>query len=199
MNKEERIKRYGEAAYDKMLQQHRDWAAAHREEMNASSKAWCDKHREEAKAKTKKWREVNRGKAKAYSAQYRKEHREELKVKSKEWRKNNIEKVKVYGQELGRKGGKRYEKFLEYQRTGLQGERNYIRHKHAKLYYEIRKATPNSVLHHEWIPGTAEYRGAALVNKELHQRGVIKVIKLLEGKITLFTEKEIKKEEKKNE
>ena len=90
-----------------------------------------------------------------------------------------------------RKGGAYYEKRLEYNRTRLQGERRDIRNKHNKLYRAIKQATPNSVFHHEWKPGTAKYRGVALVDKEAHQNGIIKVIEVLEGEITIFTEKEI--------
>ena len=146
MDKEERIKKYGEAAYEKHLKQSRDWEKIHRKEAN---------------------------------------------VIHKKWREANPDKVIANNQEHGRKGGKYYEKRLEYQTTGLQGERERIRKKHQKLYYAIKQATPNSVLHHEWIPGTADFRGVALVEKEAHQQGIIKVIKILEGEITLFREKEI--------
>jgi len=41
-------------------------------------------------------------------------------------------------------------------------------------------------IHHEWVSGTAKYRGVALVDAELHRHGIIKVIEVLEGEITLF-------------
>lgn len=132
MNKEERIGRYGGAAYEKLLQQMRDWKA--------------------------------------------------------QWRKVNPDKAKANNQEIHRKGGKYYGQHLEYNRTGLQGERHKIRMKHWHIYHTIKQATPNSVIHHEWIQGTAEYRGVALVEEEAHQNGIIKVIKILEGDITVFTE-----------
>lgn len=150
MKKEEFIKRRGKAAYEKKLQQGRDWSKQHREECNA---------------------------------------------RVKEWRAANPEKVLAIEQEQSHKGGKHYEKRLEYNRTGLQGERKSIRDKHRKQYHAISQATPNSALHHQWIPGTANYLGVALVDKELHRRGIIKVIKLLEGQITVFTEKEIRGQE----
>ena len=149
MKKEEYIKRYGEAAYEKMQHQSREWDAQHPKEHNARSKKWCEANQDKAKA-------------------------------------NN--------HEVSRKGGKYYEKSLIYQRTGLQGERRVIRNKHAKLYRAIKQATPNCVLHHEWISGTANYRGVASVETEAHQNGIIKVIKILQGEITIFTEKEIKEE-----
>ena len=150
MYKEEFIKRRGEAAYKKRLQQRNDWNARHRGVCNARTKDWCTLHPDE---------------------------------------------VKAYSQEQGCKGGKRYGKKLKYQYTGLQGERNKIRYKHWRKYRIIRQATPSSQIHHEWIPGTAKYRGVALVDKELHMRGIIKVIKVLEDEITIFTEKEIRVQE----
>lgn len=121
-------------------------------------------------------------------------HREECNTNWRKWAAANPDKVLAKSQKWCRKGGKYYVKKLEYQRAGIQGERNKIRKKHAKQYHGIKEATPNSVLHDEWIPGTAKYRGLALVDKKAHQRGIIKVIKVLEGKITLFTEKEIREQ-----
>ena len=149
MNKEERIKRYGKAAYEKRPQQSRDWYV---------------------------------------------QHREEMKGRQREWAAANPDKVLAYSQEQGRKGGKRYENKLEYNTTGLQGERKKIRNQHNYLYRVIKQATPNSVLHDQWIPGTAKYRGLALVEKVAHRHGVIKPIIVLEGEITVFTEKEIREQ-----
>ena len=133
---------------------------------------WAAQHREKHNAAAKAWREANPN-------------------AGKEWYAANPDKVMGYNQEGSHKGGKRYAVKQKYQTTGLQGERHRVRTKHAKIYYNIKQATPNNVLHHEWIQGTAKYRGVALVDKEAHQNGIIKVIKILEGKITLFSEKEI--------
>lgn len=119
-------------------------------------------------------------------------HREECSTKSKIWQEANPDKVKAFSHELNHKGGKRYAAKLRYMVTGIPGERHKIRKNHARMYHIIKQATPNSVFHHEWMPGTAKYRGLALVEKEAHQHGIIKVIKVLEGKITLLTEKEVK-------
>ena len=152
MKKEDFIKRYGEAAWEKKLQQTRDWNGQHCEEKNTSLK---------------------------------------------NWRGTNPKKVKLYRQKYNRKGGNHYIKMLVYQRTGLQRERGKIRRRHAGYYRDIKQATPNSQIHHEWIPGTAKYRGVALVETEAHRNGIIKVIKVLEGEITLFAEKEIAEQEEK--
>lgn len=161
MNKEEFIKRYGEVAYEKKLQRQRDYHVRHRKEDNIKTREWGLQHREEATANVKRWRKANPDKA--------------LKI----------------SREICGKGGKYYEKHLKGEQTGLRGERNLIRNKHHILYQTIKQATPNSVFHHEWIPGTAKYRGVASVDKEAHQNGIIKVIHILDGKITLLTEEEI--------
>ena len=177
MKKEETIKKYGLAAYEKHLQQRMVWYTQHREEEKGTHKVWCEGHREEVHAIDAKWREANPDKKKE---------------SNQKWAAANQGKVKAISQEQSRKGGKYYRKQLEYQHTGLQGERNRIRCKHWGIYRGISQATPNSQIHHEWIPGTAKYRGVALVDKEAHQNGIIKVIKLLEGEITLFTEERLK-------
>lgn len=147
MMKVEIIRRYGEAAYEKMRQQSRRWKVQHREEHNASSRKWDAA---------------------------------------------NPRKVLARHHETGRKGGKYYEKNLEYKRTGLQGERNRIRRKHAKQYHPFKQIiAPESQIHHEWIPDTANFRGVALVEKDQHIHGYVDVIKIIEGEITLLTEKEI--------
>ena len=150
MNKEERIKRYGKAAYEKLLQQNRDWHAQHRKEHNITSKRW-------------------------YKA--------------------NPEKAKANNQEVSRKGGERYEKALIYRRIGIPGEKARIRRRHRTAYQSFKRIiAPDSEIQHEWLPGTAKYRGVALVEAKPHRYGIIKVIKILEGEITLFTEKEIAKQ-----
>lgn len=133
MKKEETIERFGEAAYEKQLGQHRVWHEEHPEEVLASNR------------------------------------------------------------EANRKGGKRYEKNLIYQRTGLRGARNSIRTNHAMQYRPFKKIiAPDSQIHHQWVPETSEYTGVALVEANQHMHGFIDVIEILEGKINVFTEKEIR-------
>jgi hypothetical protein len=133
MKKEEYIARYGEAAWEKMLEQRRAWYNAHREEVIAN-------------------------------------HQEEH-----------------------RKGGIYYEKHLEYQQTGLPGERNRIRRKHQKQYHPLKMIiAPDSQLHHQWKPESAEYTGVALVEATPHQYGIIDVIQILDGEITLLAEEEVR-------
>lgn len=96
-------------------------------------------------------------------------------------------------------GGKYYERKLEYNRTGLRGERNKIRHRHGKRWAKYKHIiAPDSVLHHEWQSQSAEYKGVALVEKNAHMYGIINIIQILDGKITLLTEKEVRKQETKN-
>ncbi len=153
MKKEEYIAKYGEAAYEKMLEQQR-----------------------------------------AYQEAYREEHPEEEKARSKEYREDHPEKVLATNHEIHRKGGKHYDKNLEYQQTGLQGEKNTIRNKHRREYKPYKDIiAAESQIHHEWVPDTAEYRGIALVEAEQHMHGFIEVIKILYGEITLLTEEQIRK------
>ena len=195
MKKEEYIKRYGVDAYKEHLQQCRDWTAQHHEACNAKNRKWRAAHREEANATSRKWHAAHRDKCNASSRDWNAKHREEMNLINKRWRANNPDVAKASDSQKCRKGGKYYNWNREYQRTGLQGERNKIRDKHKRQHRAIKQATPNSVLHHEWIPGTANYRGVALVEKEAHENGIIKVILILEGQITLFTEKEIREQE----
>ena len=147
MSKEEFIERRGEAAWEKRLQQRRDWYGAHSK------------------------REIH---------------------KVKIWQVANHEKVKANSREASRKGGKRYEYMLKYLTTGTPGERARIRTKHGKLWSVFKQIiAPDSQIHHEWIHGTAKYTGVALVESKPHRYGIIDVIKILDGKITLLTEKEV--------
>jgi hypothetical protein len=114
---------------------------------------------------------------------------DKVRMHDKTWRDNNPTKTEAKDHERNRKGGKYYKNKLEYLKTGLPGERHKIRIKHAKRWKAYKKIiAPNSQIHHEWIPGTAKYKGIALVETEQHQHGIIKVIKILNGRITLMME-----------
>ena len=120
------------------------------------------------------------------------QHPEEEAAATRKWQKANPNKVKSNQHEANRKGGKYYEHKREYNTTGLQGERNRVRVIHGALYRLFKRIiAPASQIHHEWIPGTAKYTGVALVESEPHRYGIIDVIKILEGKITLLSEGEI--------
>lgn len=164
MKKEEIIKRYGEAAYDKVRRQSRGWNAKHHEEKKAADRRHHAEHREKEKARSRRWAEVN------------------------------PDKVRAWSREASCKGGRYYEHQLKYHTIGLQGKRNRIRMKHRTHYRPYKRIiAPDSQIHHEWIPSTANYRGVALVEKDQHQHGFVDVIKILDGKITLLTEEEVKK------
>ena len=124
---------------------------------------------------------------------WNKAHREELIANNTKYREDHPEEEKARSQEVSRKGGRRYAKKLEYNHTGLQGDKNKIRSKHQYKYKPYKAIiAPESQLHHEWIPDTSEYRGVALVEKEPHQYGIVDVIEILDGEITLLTEEEVK-------
>lgn len=149
MNKEEFIRRYGEAAWGKMRGQSKDW-----------------------------------------NAQFREEHHEEINANLKEWRAGNQDKVQADHREEQRKGGRRYEKHLAYKTTGIPGEKERTRGRHNYYYAHFKKIiAPESQLHHQWIPETANYTGVALVEADPHRHGIIAPIQILEGEITLLTEK----------
>ena len=108
------------------------------------------------------------------------------------WREAHPDEVRKNSIEQCNKGGKYYEKTKEYNNTGLRNRRNQVRKKHRRFYLPYKKIiAPESQLHHCWIKGTSNYRGIALVEADMHRYGIIDVIRILEGEITLFTEKEI--------
>lgn len=114
---------------------------------------------------------------------------ESLKTHIKDWRERNPDKVIADHRNQSNKGGKRYGLNLEYKTKGIQGEKNSTRTKHAKQFRPFKRIiAPNSQIHHEWIPATANYRGLALVEANQHRHGIIDVIIILQGKITLLTE-----------
>lgn len=110
----------------------------------------------------------------------------------RKWRENNPEQVKINSQEGNRKDGKYYAIRQQFLSTGIQRLRGLVRRKHRDVYHSYKRIiAPESQLHHQWIPETANYRGVALVEKDSHMHGFIDVIQILEGKITLLTEEEI--------
>ena len=120
-------------------------------------------------------------------------HKEEIKARVKKWKEEHPEKVEASAQER-RRGGRHYDKTLIYSQTGLRHERNLIRKKHEYKWRRFKRLiAPGSHIHHEWIPGTAKYRGIGLVEKDQHMHGFVDVIKILDGKITLLTEEEVKR------
>lgn len=122
------------------------------------------------------------------------QHREEANARSMKWAIANPNKVIANARETTRKGGKHYEKHLKYETIGLRGARNRIRMSHAQRWRKLKRIiAPDSQLHHQWLPGTADYTGVALVEANQHQHGFIDIIQILEGEITLFTEAEIRR------
>lgn len=82
---------------------------------------------------------------------------------------------------------------MKYKQTGISGERERVRMRDRNKWRPYKKIiAPASQLHHNWVPGTAEYTGLALVDADKHMQGVLDVIKTLKGEITQFTEKEIR-------
>lgn len=128
------------------------------------------------------------------SKDWKKAHPKERRVINNKWAERNPEKVKAHGRKISRKGGKYYEHRRQHQANGIPHEKVLIRNKHGYHYRSYKRIiAPDSVLHHEWLnDGTADFRGVALVEKDPHQYGYVDVIRILDGKITLLTEAEIR-------
>jgi len=117
---------------------------------------------------------------------------EKIIAQAKAWNKANPEKREEIRKQRDRKGGRHYERHLKYMRTGLQGERNIIRATHGKYWRRYKNIiAPDSQIHHQWRLNSAGYDGVALVEADQHMHGIIKVIRILDGKITLLTEEEV--------
>ena len=132
-------------------------------------------------------------KKQAQSDAWNKTHPKERAVAQKAYSESHPEEVVAATREQTNKGGKYYDKKLVYDHTGLPGEKSVVRVNHARQWRPYKRIiAPWSQIHHEWIPGTADYRGVALVEKDQHIHGFIDVIEIMEGKITLLTEAEVK-------
>lgn len=136
-------------------------------------------------------------KKKEFIAKYGKEAYVKMILQGRErqraWGERNPQKVIELCRKRNRKGGKYYEKHLIENRTGLRGERNKIRGEHRKHWRPYKNIiAPDSQLHHQWCPRTAEYTGLALVEADQHIHGIIDVIQILEGEITSLTEKDVR-------
>jgi hypothetical protein len=121
----------------------------------------------------------------AENTKYHEAHQEEEKVRSAKYYKEHPEyfakHYEKHSEEL-KAGMLKYQKehrleLNEYQCTGLQGERNKIRQADWRKYKHEHAGIPYPVdIHHEWIPGTAQCRGCALVDRKAHRHGIIKIV-----------------------
>lgn len=113
----------------------------------------------------------------------------------KEWADTHPAEVIARNKNRFRKDGEHYKKWTHYNMNGLRHLKNLIRGQHNRYWGMYKKIiAPDSQIHHEWIQGTADYRGVALVEKNQHIMGYIDVIQILEGKITLLSEAEIRRD-----
>ena len=105
-----------------------------------------------------------------------------------------LEQVKAAVRKYKQKRSKGYRKAITYQMNGLPHTKRLIRLIHAQRWRKFKCIiAPQSQIHHEWIPETANYRGVALVETDQYMHGFIDVIRILEGEITLLTEAEIRR------
>ena len=121
------------------------------------------------------------------------------KSRYEKWYVNHPEKVialnHINNREISHKGGKYYEKHKLSHKEGLTGEKERVRQIHSRFYRPYKSMVdPEGLtqIHHQWLPGTAEYTGIALVEKDQHMHGYVDVIQILEGEITLLTEEEVR-------
>lgn len=164
--KDDFIAAHGEDAYAKKLERRREWGR----KLPGGEKQRSQERRD---ADPDKWREYDRA-----------------------WNRKNPEKIKAKGRKISRKGGKYYDKKRIYKQTGISGERERVRMRDAYYWRPYKRIiAPDSQLHHNWSsPDSAEYTGLALVEKDAHMHGIIDVIQILKGEITIFTEKEIQEQ-----
>jgi hypothetical protein len=160
MNKSEFIGKYGETAYARKLAQKREWNKQNPERDTENHRRW------------------------------REENSERVAETRRRWAEGNPQKIIQSHREASRKGGEFYEKRLEYDHTGIPGDKNKIRGKHRREYKPYKDIiAPESQIHHQWKPNSAEYVAVALVEKDAHMRGFINVIEILDGEVNIFTEK----------
>ena len=129
---------------------------------------------------------------------YGEERYEKFKEQISEWRKKYPASVRAHHQNWGRKhsrkDGQYHKEGRTYQTTGIPHAKNIIRSKHRDRWRQFKQIiAPESQIHHEWISGTSNYTGVALVEKDQHMHGFIDVIQILEGEITPLTEAAIAK------
>ena len=163
--KEDYIARHGQEAYDNMLE------------------------------RRKKWGQELPGGEKQRSQDIRDADPEKYRAYCRERGRENPEINKAKGREVSRKGGKYYEKKKIYKQTGISGERERVRMRDSYQWRPYKRIiAPQSQLHHQWCPQSASYTGLALVEADQHTHGFINVIEILDGKITLLTEREIQEQ-----
>ena len=115
----------------------------------------------------------------AQTMEWSRDHPKEVRAQKAKWYKEHLEEKKAQSAEASRKGGKRYDKKLIYEHTGLRGERNKVRSKHRTMWRKYKNIiAPRAILHHQWLLGTAKYAGVALVEKDQHMHGYINVIEI---------------------
>lgn len=160
------------------------------------------KHGEEAYANRLRRRQIWGQKLPGGEKQRSQDRRDADPEKAREYdrasRERNPEKVKAKGKKISRKGGAYYKEHMQYRQTGIQGEREKIRCAHGNQWRPFKRIiAPESQIHHQWRKDSSEYDGVALVEAKAHQYGIIDVIQILDGKITLLTEEQMKRTKRK--
>jgi len=107
----------------------------------------------------------------------------------RQWDLEHPEKANARSRKRNRRDGALYAQTRKYQTSGVQNKRNKIRSRHRCKWRGYKRIiAPESQIHHEWVSGTSHYRGVALVEADQHMHGIIDVIEILGGEITLLFE-----------
>ena len=161
--KDSYIAKHGEDAYTKRLEQRREWG-------KKLPGGEAQRSQERRDADPEQAREYDRA-----------------------WRERNPQKTIEKGKKVSQKGGAYYKNHMKYRQTGIQGEREKIRCKHGNQWRGYKRiVAPKSQVHHQWRKDSSEYDGIALVEAKAHRYGIIDVIQIIEGEITIFTEEELR-------
>lgn len=105
------------------------------------------------------------------------------------WSRKNFKTVKYHHDEANRKGGLHYKQKLKQNSEGLQGDRGRLRRIDGHSFRKYKRFfAQESQLHHQWIRGTANHTGIALVERDQHMHGYIDVLLIFNGEITVFDE-----------
>lgn len=92
MTKNEFIEKYGEEAYQRRLEQKKQYYHQHKEE----NRQYREQHREEIKQYNKQYKKQHREELLQYKKQYYQKHREELLQYKKQYNNQHIEEIKQY-------------------------------------------------------------------------------------------------------
>jgi len=132
MKKDEYIKRYGEAAYQKRLVQNQVWVLANPEKDKERKRAWYAANCEKVKKRSRRWKAAHPEKAKEAIHAWRVAHPENVKKWGRTWQIRNCEKRKEWD--------KKYTQTEKGKATVKRGVQKYNRTEKGKTNSKKRDA-----------------------------------------------------------